>query len=190
MIRTANSAEPAEPSSQSARLPAQFSGRRLTIVVLLLLLLTGGLFYWVTIAYSQYNAARRETDRAWRELAPQLDSRYAAIDRAIGEMKTAEGLDAPEAAEWSAARNAFAGTSKSLRQVDAAARLEQVLAALPAKVRQEAPASAELETLVSAYSEAAARQRAIGQTAGSLMLKTMLNLPEPAEFRLAPQNSY
>ncbi len=52
------------------------SGKRLTITLMIVLLSTGGLFYWVTMAYSSYNAARRQTDREWRELATLLEARY------------------------------------------------------------------------------------------------------------------
>ena len=184
LTSSTNTTDSVSDPSAATKLPAAVSGKRMTVVVLLTLLITGGLFYWVTLAYSAYNAARRETDRTWRELAPELSLRYRDLDRSIAEANDAREIDPQSLYKWAAARDAFSGTSQSLGQIEAAQTLEQLVASMPARVRGSQRPSPELERLAANYSSAATNQRAVGHRAGSRLLKTMLNLPDPPEFQI------
>ena len=182
-LSNAASGSVAEPSLTSAE-PPSISGKRLTITVLIALLITGGLFFWVATAYGTYNAARRQTDRAWRELAPELRMRYRALDASIAEAVGDERLEPDIAAKWTAAHDTFSGTSQSRFQLVAAQKLEQLVAGLPSELRTQHPISLRAAELARAHAEAAAHQRAVGQTWGSRLLKSMLYLPEPEDLVL------
>ena len=184
-VPSAGRVQQAVEQSGSAYLPGGISGKRMTIVVLLTLLVTGVLFYWVTMAYTEYNAARRETDRTWRELAPELDRRYQAIDDRLARADETLQITPEFAQQWRETRDAFSRTSQALRQIQAAERLEALIATLPLELRDVQPPASRLAQLTSKYSVAAAKQRAVGATSGSRLLKLMLSLPEPTEFRLA-----
>lgn len=157
------------------------SGKRMTIVLMLILLSTGGLFYWVTTAYSVYNAARRQTDRDWRELATLLETRYRELDQRITEANPSV-VDPQLRDDWKAARDQFQGTGISRLQIDSAEKVEAIVARLPESLATTP--SAELAGARAKYDQSAQQQRAIGQTAGSKLLKVMLNLPDPKDFAL------
>lgn len=162
------------------------SGKVLTVVMILILLATGGLFYGFTTAYANYNAARRQTERCWRELATILDLRYRRWDVVIDRSVEA-GKVAPQTVErWRAGRDRFSGTALPAQQVPAAQSLEELIGLLPSELSSELPADAkgngELKKLTDEYSQAFANQKRVGQSLGSRMLKLLLNLPDPSEF--------
>ena len=194
--------------------PTTISGQRMTIVVLLVLGLSGALFYWVTTAYSGYNAARRHTDRIWRDLASQLEPRYRRWDKQIAQAVDAHQLDMRIGERWHSARERFSATTLAYPQIEAAQALEQILVSLPTEARPKAadtsqssapqpaaqPAStsptnsqqsnslqvgADQSLDYQPFLTAVAAQRAVGQTLGSRMLKLMLNLPDPPTFQPA-----
>ena len=168
----------------SAPATRAFSGKRLTIVLLIVLLSTGGLFYWVTTSYSTYNAARRQTDRDWRELATLLESRYAAIDQRIAQAAAQQNIDDKLLAEWRAARDTFKGTGISGLQIASAEKVESVIDQLPKSIDASDTLSPELSSSLEKYESSAKKQREIGGTTGSRLLKIMLNLPDPKDISL------
>lgn len=159
------------------------SGKRLTIVLMIVLLSTGGLFYWVTTSYSAYNAARRQTDRDWRELATLLETRYRILDQRIGPADQPT-VEAKLSQEWRAARDAFTGTGISSLQVESAEKVESVIERLPDSVAASETVSDELKSALGKYEKSARHQREMGSTAGSRLLKIMLNLPDPKDIQL------
>lgn len=160
------------------------SGKRLTIVLMIILLGTGGLFYWVTTAYTTYNAARRQTDRDWRALATLLENRYREFDQRITAAVEQQKIEAQLGEQWRAARDAFTGTGISDRQIESATKVEAVIDSLPDSIAAGQSESAELKQAVEKYELSAQQQRQIGQTAGSKLLKIMLNLPDPKDIEL------
>ncbi|MGN6547894.1 MAG: hypothetical protein ACTHK7_22865 [Aureliella sp.] len=175
---------PASARSSAPR-PATISGRRMTVVVLITLLATGLLFYWVTTSYGTYNAARRQTDRTWRALAAVLDERYQQYDARLAQALAEKQIDAATEQRWKETRDSFSRTTLAGHQVEAAQTLEAAIAQLPPALRLPEDDSPELHKLTGDYAAAVATQRQVGQTAGSRMLKLMLSLPEPPEFKLA-----
>jgi hypothetical protein len=165
--------------------PAAISGKALTLVMLVILLVTGALFYWFTMAYADYNAARRKTDRAWRELVPGLDVRYRAYDLNIAQRIDNREIEAQTAQEWLAARDRFSGTVLTAHQIPAAQSLEDLIAALPPSPVANQPDPLPLLKLSNEYTQAAVNQQVVGQSLGSKLLKLFLNLPEPHEFDIA-----
>lgn len=159
------------------------SGKRLTIVLMIVLLSTGGLFYWVTTSYSVYNAARRQTDRNWRELATLLESRYRTVDVRLSAAEQ-PAIDTALVEQWRSARDQFTGTGISGLQMDSAVKVEAVLSQLPETVVAATEPSEELKSAIAKYDQSAIAQRAIGKTAGSRLLKVMLNLPDPKDFEV------
>lgn len=160
------------------------SGKRLTIVLMIILLSTGGLFYWVTTAYTTYNAARRQTDRDWRALATLLENRYREFDQRISAAVEQQKVDAQLGDQWRVARDAFTGTGISDRQIESATKVEAVIDSLPDSIANGQSESDELKQAAEKYELSAQHQRQIGQTAGSKLLKIMLNLPDPKDIKL------
>ncbi len=163
----------------STPLQGSFSGKRLTIVLMIVLLATGGLFYWVTTSYSTYNAARRQTDRDWRELATLLEVRYRTINERVATV-----ADESIARQWRTARDQFTATGISQLQIQSAREAEAVIGELPQTVTTEDTVSEELKLAVDKYEQSADHQRAVGRTLGSRLLKVMLNLPDPIDIEL------
>ncbi|MCC6511639.1 MAG: hypothetical protein IT423_21245 [Pirellulaceae bacterium] len=164
--------------------PASLSGRRVTLVLLAILLGTGGLFYWVTVAYGAYNAARRQTDSTWHTLATELDLRYRSIDKRVAQGVDATEIDMRLGEKWRVARDKFSGTSLNSLQITAACELEELIDQLP-KPAMAQPASDPLQRALEDFNQAANAQRNVGQTAGSKLLKLLLNLPDPPKFELS-----
>ena len=160
-----------------------FSGKRLTIVLMIVLLGTGGLFYWVTTAYTTYNAARRQTDRDWRELATLLEARYRTIDERIASVEQ-PNLDKQLVDDWRSARDSFTGTGISGLQIQSAEKIESVIERLPDSIPAKDTLGEDLKNAVAKYEVSANHQRAVGQTLGSRLLKVMLNLPDPTDIVL------
>ncbi len=165
-------------SQTAGDLPKNFiSGKRLTVVVVATLLTTGFFFYWLTTAYAAHNAARRETERRWRELATVLAERYRALDGVIAKGVDSREVDMRLGERWRSLRDRFSGTGLSVQQAAAAEELETLMSQLPASLADEPT-----ETLREAshrYTAAVEHQKQLGRTAGSRMLKLMLNLPDP-----------
>ena len=160
-----------------------YSGKRLTIVLMIVLLSTGGLFYWVTTAYTTYNAARRQTDRDWRELATLLETRYRKLDERLASVGE-PNLDKQLIEDWRAARDTFTGTGISGLQIQSAEKVEAVIERLPDAISAKDTLGDELNSALVKYEESAKHQRAVGQTLGSRLLKVMLNLPDPKDIVL------
>ncbi len=179
-------------STSVPRLPRAIPGKPLTLVVLAVLGTCGFFFYAVVNSYAAYNAARRQTDSSWRELAGKLDIRYRQLDRLIAKGVDGGTIDMRLGEKWRSVRDAFSGTSLSNQQTAAACELESLLAQMPqqviasdAETDSGAKPTSELIEAVEKYQAAAANQREIGQTAGSRLLKSMLILVEPPKFELA-----
>ena len=177
--------DPLRMSDLPSPAPATMSGKRITVVVLITLLLTGFLFYWVATSYASYNAARRQTDRSWRELAVLLGERYRQYDAQVDQALAEKELDAEQAERWRSARDSFSRTTLISHQAEAAQTLEAVIAQLPASFRLPEQDSPRVRELSSLYSSAAERQMEVGGSSGSQMLKLMLHLPDPPHFSLA-----
>lgn len=171
-------------ASQVPKAPG-VSGKRLTVVTLIALLVTGALFYWVATSYATYNAARRQTDAAWRALAIDLDARYRAFDSGVARGVESGSIDAPAGTSWRNTLDAFSGTSLSVHQIQAARDLEAIIQSLPGELKPSIEQSNELKSHATQYASAAAHQRAVGQSAGSLLIKRMLVLPDPLDFQIA-----
>lgn len=165
--------------------PGGLPGKGLTVTLLLVLAISGAMFYWVTTAYSDYNAARRETDRTWRAMAVELDVRYRHFDNQFEQAFANKTIDAEVAGDWRRNRDAFARTAQSTRQIEEAQKLEDTIEVLSHNVVVPAVGTAHLHQLADLYEQAAGQQRTLGRSAGSRLLKSMLNLPEPEPFRLA-----
>ncbi len=93
-------------------------------------------------------------------------------------------MDAALQEEWRSVRDAYTGTGIRGLQIDSAIQAESIIGRLPVAISASQPPSEELVKAITKYDQSAERQRAIGQTAGSRLLKIMLNLPDPKSFAL------
>lgn len=173
-------------SNASPPPPKVISGKLLTTAMLVILLATGGLFYAFTTAYANYNAARRQTERCWRELADELNQRYQRLDLEIARSVDAGQVEINMREQWRSTRDRFSGTSLSSHQIAAAQALEALVGQLQLKIQLNEQEANTYKKLAEEYSLASSKQTRVGQSLGSRMLKLLLNLPDPPEFVLQP----
>ena len=175
-----------QPATTSPQPASVISGKLLTVGLLVVLLTTGGLFYWFTTSYANYNAARRQTERAWRTLVVELDLRYRQWDIAVARGVDANAIDMRLGERWRTARDRFMGTALPAIQIPAAQAIEQLIDEIPDQITSDGPPDrSKAVELSEDYAQSASQQYDTGKSTGSRMLKLILNLPDPPTFELS-----
>lgn len=181
------------PASAATAGPPGISGKRLTLGVLVALVLIGVSLSYTLWTYNELDRARRTSVTAWRAVTEHLAQRYRTAEKMVAEGVDNRQLDMEFGEKFRLAIDAFRTTSLPEEQVNAAERLEQLLAAEDIAAKDIAAGGAELEPLpaaaeaeIESYNLAREREKELLESWGGRLLDVFLKFEVPRPFSVTP----